>query len=140
MTNTALALEPEAEAEAAIALPKSKVKASYKAKYAEREAAMVRRPKGLSRKAIARCNGDWLAFELAKRTLGEKDKLVLEAWYAICEANGVDWQRWAHLNPGQQRMCGGLALRAVVADQEELLLPGDETAVPPRTWLAKYQR
>lgn len=139
MTNTK-PLDLEADAAAAIALPKSKVKAAYKAKYAEREAAMVRRPKGLSRKALARCNGDWLAVELAKRTLGEKDKLQLDAWYAICEANGVDWKRWSHLNPGQQRMCGGLALRAIVAENEELALPGDEPLHPTRVWLAAHQR
>lgn len=132
-------LELETNAEASIALPKSKVKASYKAKYAEREAAMARRPKGLSRKALARCNGDWLAVELARRTLGDKDKLQLDAWYAICDANGVDWKRWGHLNPGQQRMCGGLALRAVVAEQEALKLPGEDAVEPTRVWLAKHQ-
>lgn len=134
---TLLDLEPEAAA--AIALPRSKVHSSYKAKYAEREAQMQRRPKGVSRKVLARSSGDWLAIELAKRVLGEKDKLVLERFYAILTANGIDPVRWAHLNPGQQRMCGGLALRAVVANEEALLLPGEETVVPPRTWLAKHQ-
>lgn len=137
MTNTALNLEPTAEA--SIVLPRSKVAASYKAKYAEREAAMVKRPKGLSRKALARCNGDWLAIELAKRTLGEKDKLNIEAFDAILEANGVA-NTWKHLNPGQQRMCGGLKLRAVVAEQEMLNLPGEDGLEPTRVWLAKHQR
>lgn len=129
----------ETEAEAAIALPRSKVKASYKRKYAEREAAMVRRPKGVSRRVLARSSGDWLALELAKRVLGDKDKLQLDRFYAILTANGVDPTRWSHLNPGQQRMCGGLALRHVVADHEALELPGEEAVVPPRSWLAKHQ-
>jgi hypothetical protein len=137
MTNAALNLEPTAEA--SIVLPRSKVAASYKAKYAEREAQMVKRPKGLSRKALARCNGDWLAVELAKRTLGDKDKLQLPVFIAILEANGIDAARWGHLNPGQQRMCGGLALRAVVAEQEALKLPGEDAIEPTRVWLAKHQ-
>jgi len=133
-------LDLEAEAAATIDTPKSKVKAAYKRKYAEREAAMVRRPKGLSRKALARCNGDWLAIELAKRTLGEKDKLDLDAFNAILEANGIE-NKWTHLNPGQQRMCGGLKLRAIVAENEELALPGeDEPLHPTRVWLAAHQR
>lgn len=136
MTTTEL----EVHAEAAIALPRSKVAPSYKAKYAEREAAMVRRPKGVSRKVLARSSGDWLAVELAKRVLGEKDKLQLDRFYAILTANGVDPTRWAHLNPGQQRMCGGLALRAVVANNECLLLEDDSQVVPPRSWIAAHQR
>ncbi len=135
-----MSLELEVNAEAAIALPRSKVNAAYKRRYAEREAAMVRRPKGVSRKALARCGGDWLAIELAKRVLGEKDKLQLDRFYAILSANGVDPQRWAHLNPGQQRMCGGLALRAVVADAAALALPGEADLEPPRAWLAKHAR
>lgn len=134
---TELTLEPEAAE--AILLPRSKVAPSYKAKYAERERAMLRRPKGLSRKALARCNGDWLAIELARRTLGDKDKLVLQRFYDILTANNIDATRWAHLNPGQQRMCGGLALRATVAENEELLLPGEEPIAPPRSWVAKHQ-
>lgn len=130
----------EVNAEAAINLPKSKVNASYKRKYAEREANMQRRPKGVSRKALARSSGDWLAVELSKRVLGDKDKLVIDRFYAILTANGIDATRWAHLNNGQQRMCGGLALRAVVAEREELALPGEEAAIPPRSWVAKYAR
>lgn len=140
MSNTAHEVPAlEADAAASIELPRSKVKAAYKRKYAEREAAMVRRPKGLSRKALARCNGDWLAIELAKRCLGEKDKLQLPAFVAILEANGIE-NRWTHLNPGQQRMCGGLALRAVVADAAMLVLPGEGEIEPPRSWLAKHAR
>lgn len=136
MTTTDL----EVHAEAAIALPRSKVNASYKRKYAEREAAMVRRPKGVSRKALARSSGDWLATELAKRVLGDKDKLVIDRFYAILTANGIDASRWAHLNNGQQRMCGGLALRAVVAECGELAISDDETIAAPRAWVAKYAR
>lgn len=132
--------EIEAEAAVMIALPRSKVNAAYKRKYADREAAMTRRPKGVSRKVLARSSGDWLAVELAKRVLNEKDKLVIDRFYAILTANGIDATRWAHLNPGQQRMCGGLALRAVVANNECLLLEDDTQVVPPRTWIAAHQR
>ena len=133
-------IEIEIEAAESIARTGSRVKPEYKRRYAEREAAMARRPKGVSRRVLARCNGDWLAIELAKRVLGEKDRLQLPDFHAILEANGIDPARWAKLNPGQQRMCGGLALRAVVAEAEELELPGEPPLVPPRSWLAKHQR
>lgn len=134
--NTAVALE--ANAEASIPLARSKVKAEYKRRYAEREANMQRRPKGLSRRVLARCNGDWLAIELARHVIGEKDKLMLPAFRAILAANGVE-NKWQHLNPGQERMCGGLALRAVVAEDEELVLEDGSTVKPPRAWVAKHR-
>lgn len=132
--------EIETEAAASIALPKSKVGVAYKKRYAEREAAMVRRPKGLSRKALARCNGDWLAIEVAKRTLDEKAKTIPGAFDAILVANGIDPAKWADRNPGMRRMSGGLALRAVVAETETLELPSEAALVPPRAWLAKHAR
>lgn len=137
---TAIETTIDIDAAEAVVRSSSKVHASYKAKYAAREAAMVRRPKGVSSRALARCNGDWLAIELAKRTLNDKDKLQLDVFLDILAANGVDGARWSHLNPGQQRMCGGLALRAVVAMDEELVLTDGTTLAPPRSWIAKHQR
>lgn len=138
-TETDMTNELETEATEMLVLPRSKVKAAYKLKYAEREAAMQRRPKGLSRRVLARCNGDWLAIELARLVLGEKDKLDLVAFTSVLEANGIK-NKWVHLNPGQQRMCGGLALRHTVAEDEELVLPDGSTIKPPRAWVAKHQR
>ena len=129
----------EAEAAASIELPKSKVGATYKKRYAEREAAMIRRPKDLPRKALARCNGDWLAIELARRTLDAKAKTIPGAFDAILVANGIDPAKWADRNPGMRRMSGGLALRAVVAETETLELPSEEALRPPRSWLQKHQ-
>lgn len=139
MTNTQTTTILEVEAANNIDLPRSKVAPSYKRLYAEREAQMVRRPKGISRKALARCNGDWLAIELARYTLDEKAKPIPGAFAEIAKLNGVDMSRFSHLNPGQQRMSGGLALRAVVAEAEELVLPSGEALKPTRTWLAKHQ-
>lgn len=129
----------EIHAEQSIPLPRSKVAPAYKKKYAEREAAMQRRPKGLSRRALARCNGDWLAIELAKRVLGEKDRLNLEAFDEILALNGVE-NKWKHCNNGMQKMNGTNALRAVVAETEEIVFPDEEPVRPPRSWIAKYAR
>lgn len=129
----------EANAKQSIALPRSKVAPSYKRKYAEREANMTRRPKGLSRRVLARCNGDWLAIELARRTIGEKDKLNLAAFYSILEANGID-RKWPNVNNGMQKMNGTNALRAVVAENEVVVFPGEGEVKPPRSWLAAHQR
>jgi hypothetical protein len=151
MTNTATDTTIDADAAEQLVRSSSKVHASYKAKYAAREAAMVRRPKGVSSRALARCNGDWLAIELAKLCIDPEDtkaKLQLPAFHAVLAANGIDGARWSHLNPGQQRMCGGLALRAVVAENEELMMPEADaqgtllqgSMKPPRSWIAKHQR
>jgi hypothetical protein len=140
-TNTApLALE--AEAEAAIATPKSVVRSGYKAKYAEREAAMQRRPKGVSRKALARSSGDWLAIELAKLVLDEKSRLVIASYEAILDANGVPHAQYSRDTKGWQgrlRMSTRLALQRVVAEDGELVLPDGATIAAPRAWVAKHQ-
>ena len=131
----------ETEAEAAIATPKSVVQSSYKRKYAEREAAMVRRPKGVSRKALARSSGDWLALELAKLVLDERSNLVVSAFEAVLDANGVLHAHWNRTTKGWQgrlRMTGRLALQRVVAEDGELVLPSGETIAAPRAWVAKY--
>lgn len=139
--NTELDLEPEAEA--SISLPKSVVGSGYKARYAEREAAMQRRPKGVSRKALARSSGDWLAIELAKRILDPKAKIDVPSLEAILTANGVKHEHYNRTTPGWQgrlRMSGGLALRTIVANEEALLLPNGERIDAPKTWCAKYAR
>lgn len=135
-------LDLETEAAEAILLPKSVVKPTYKLRYAEREAAMQRRPKGVSRKALARSTGDWLALELAKLVLDEKSRLVVSKLEAILDANGVDHAKWNRTTKGWQgrlRMSGRLALQRVVAEDAELALPDGAVLVPPRAWVQKHQ-
>lgn len=139
--HTAPALELEPEAEAAIPMARSVVKSSYKAKYAEREAAMQRRPKGVSRKALARSTGDWLAIELAKLVLDERSNLVIATYEAILDANGVPHAKYKREGKGWQgrlRMSTRLALQRVVAEDGELVLPDGATIAAPRAWVAKH--
>lgn len=138
-TNTTLDLEPEAAE--AIATPRSVVKSSYKAKYAAREAAMQRRPKGVSRKALARSTGDWLAIELAKLVLDERSRLVVAKYEALLDANGVPHAKYARVGKGWEgrlRMSTRLALQRVVAEDGELVLPDGATIAAPRAWCAKH--
>ena len=139
----AIAADPatEAEAAAAITTARSVVTASYKAKYAAREAAMTKRPKGVSRKALARSNGDWLATELAKVVLDQRSKLVVSLFCDVLTANGVRHEHWSRTTPGWQgrlRMTGRLALQRVVAESGELVLPDGTTIAAPRSWVAKH--
>lgn len=134
--------ELELEAEALINSPRSVVGSSYKQRYAEREAAMVRRPKGVPRKALARSTADWLAIELAKRTLDAKAKLVVPDFEAILDANGVAHAHWNRTTKGWQgrlRMTGRLALARVVAEAGELALPVGDAIPAPKAWVAKHQ-
>lgn len=121
----------------------SVVDGSYKAKYRERAANMARKPKDVAAKALARSCCDWLAIELAKRTLTQdkKPSLVVPAFEAILDANGVKHGHWNRTTPGWQgrlRMTGRLALQRVVAEAGELSLP-DGSAIPaPKVWVAKH--
>lgn len=129
-------LDIETAALESVSEPRSVVKPAYKAKYALREAAMVRRPKGVSRKALARSSSDWLAIELAKRVLGTKDKLNMPAFEAILRINGVAPRETG--NNGLRKMTGRLKLEKVVAEAGELLLPGEDAIKPPRAWIAAH--
>lgn len=140
-TNTDLDLDLEPEAEASIPLARSVVKPTYKLRYAEREANMQRRPKGVSRKALARSNGDWLAIELAKLVLDEKSRLVVARYEAILDANGVPHAKYKREGKGWEgrlRMSTRLALQRVVAEDGELVLPDGATIAAPRAWCAKH--
>lgn len=121
----------------------SVVKGEYKARYRERADNMARKPKGVPLKALRRMAGDWLAIELAKRTLDEKAKLVVPSLEAILDANGVKHSHWNRTTKGwagRLRMTGGLALRTVVAREGILALPDGTTLDAPRAWIAKYER
>lgn len=135
------AAELEEDAEASLAKTGSVVKGEYKRRYAEREAAMVRRPKGVSRKALARSNGDWLAVELAKLVLDERSRLVVAKYEAILDANGVPHAQYRREGKGWEgrlRMSTRLALQRVVAEDGELVLPDGAAIVAPRAWVAKH--
>jgi hypothetical protein len=122
-------------------LPNSVVASTYKAKYKER-AATMRKPKDVSVKALARSTSDWLAIELARRTLDEKTKLIVPAFEAILDANGVKHSHWNRTTKGWQgrlRMTGRLALQRVVAEAGELALPDASTIPAPKSWIAKHQ-
>ena len=119
----------------------SVVAAAAKARYAERAAARQRAVKGVSKKALKRSSQDWLALELAKRTLNEKDKLVVEAFEHILDANGVKHSHWNRTTAGWQgrlRMTGRLALQRVVAETGKLELGDGVSIEAPKTWVQKH--
>lgn len=133
--------EAELEVEG-LDLPNSVVKSTYKVKYAQRAIDMARKPKGVSLKALKRMTGDWLAIELAKRTLDDKAKLKVADFEAILDANGIAHAHWNRTTKGWQgrlRMTGRLALQRVVAEDGELVLPDGATLAAPRAWVAKHQ-
>ena len=121
--------------------PGSVVAGSFKVKYRERAIAMTRKPKDVSMKALKRSTSDWLAIELARRTLDEKAVLSVPAFEAILDANGVAHRHWNRTTKGWQgrlRMTGRLALQRIVAEHGELALP-DGSAIPaPKNWIAKH--
>jgi len=115
---------------------RSVVKTAYKQKYAERAVAA-----GLARKAAQRSTWDWLAQAIAGECLRGRDKLDVDAFLALLEANGVDHSRWTNRSKGWEgrlRMTGRLALQKVVAAASVLRTPDGEELVPPTEWVAKF--
>jgi hypothetical protein len=74
----------------------------------------------------ARSCGDWLALTLRDLLNGgsKKNPVDLEKTYALAEANGCT-KRWDHLNPGQQRMNAGNAIRRQVKAVGYLVVPAE---------------
>lgn len=72
----------------------------------------------------ARSCGDWLALTLRDLLNGgsKKAPVDLEKTYALARANGCD-KEWPHLNPGQQRMNAGNAIRRAVKANGGLVVP-----------------
>lgn len=122
----------------------SVVKSTYKLRYRERADNRPRKPKDVSKKALRRCNGDWLAIELARLTLDPKNHVDVAAFEAILDANQVNHSHWNRTTRGWQgrlRMTGRLALQRVVAENNgELRLPDGSTLQAPRTWVERTLR
>lgn len=123
--------------------PNSVVDGSYKAKYRARAAEMARKPKDVAAKALARSCCDWLAIELARRclTVEKKPVLIVSAFEALLDANGVKHSHWNRTTPGWQgrlRMTGRLALQRVVAEAGVLSLPDGSELAAPKNWVQKH--
>lgn len=112
-----------------IALPKSKVPVHYKLLYKHRAQAA-----GIKGKAAKRSTWDWLARQMKELVLTEKDKLRVEEFYALLDANEIDHSKWTSRTPGWEgrlRMTGGIALRRRLADSGVLkLADGTERQMP----------
>lgn len=77
----------------------------------------------------ARSCGDWLALAMRDICNGgsKKNPVDLEKTYALARANGCDKQ-WPSLNPGQQRMCAGNAIRRNAKACGYLVVPASLSA------------
>lgn len=77
----------------------------------------------------ARSCGDWLALTMRELLNGgsKKAPVDLDKTYSLARANGCDKQ-WPHLNPGQQRMNAGNAIRRQVKAVGFLVVPGSMSA------------
>lgn len=127
----------DAEVEADIARKNSVVKAKYKIRYAHRAVEA-----GLKKKRAKRSAWDWLAEKLADECLNSKDRISIDRFLAVLDANGVDHSKWQNRSKGWEgrlRMTGRLALQRVVAEANVLRLPDGEEMVPPAEWVAKYR-
>ena len=115
---------------------RSVVKPVYKAKYAERAKAA-----GIRSKVAQRSAWDWLAQELAAEVLDEKQKLIVDRFLALLDANGVDHSRWTNRSKGWEgrlRMTGRLALQKRVAETGVLITPEGASIEAPADWVAKF--
>lgn len=77
----------------------------------------------------ARSCGDWLAIAMRNLLNGgsKKNPVDLAKTYALARANGCD-KEWPQLNPGQQRMNAGNAIRRAVKAQGFLIVPAEVSA------------
>jgi hypothetical protein len=135
-------MEAEDDADDFLSLGNSVVKGAYKAKYRERADQMARKPKDVAKKVLRRSCSDWLAIELARLTLDEKQHTIVPALEAVLTANGVKHEHWNRTTKGWQgrlRMTGRLALQRVVAESGQLSLPSGDAIAAPKVWIAKHQ-
>jgi hypothetical protein len=116
----------------------SVVGVAYKTRYATRAS-----EGGIARKAAQRSAWDWLAQTIAGECLDKKDRISIERFLALLDANGVDHSRWTNRNKGWEgrlRMTGRLALQRVVAEAGVLQTADGEELEAPAEWVAKYAR
>lgn len=133
MTDT-VEIHPEVEADNA--KKNSVVAVGYKTRYANRA-----KEAGIGRKAAQRSTWDWLAQTIAGECLDDNDKLQVDAFLALLDANGVDHSRWTNRNKGWEgrlRMTGRLALQRVVAEAGVIRLADGEECEAPAEWVAKH--
>jgi len=123
MGETLEAIDEQIESD--IAKPRSVVRSAYKEKYRDRAVEA-----GTARKAAKRSTWDWLAQTLAGECLVGKDRIDIDRFLAVLDANAVDHSRWTNRAKGWEgrlRMTGRLALQRVVAEAGTLSLPDGET-------------
>jgi hypothetical protein len=97
---------------------------------------------GIAGKAARRSNWDWLAQQLAKECLGDKESIDIGKFIAVLEANGVDYSKWTNRNRGWEgrfRMTGRVVLQKVVADSGALKLPDGEMVEAPADWCERFK-
>jgi hypothetical protein len=97
---------------------------------------------GIAGKAARRSNWDWLAQQLAKACLGEKESIDIGKFIAVLEVNGVDYSKWTNRNRGWEgrfRMTGRVVLQKVVADRGSLLLPEGVVVEAPEEWRERFK-
>lgn len=129
-------VEVHAEVAADNAKKGSVVGVGYKTRYAKRAVEA-----GVARKAAQRSAWDWLAQTIAGECLDKKDRLDVDKFLALLDANGVDHSRWTNRNKGWEgrlRMTGRLALQRVVAEAGVLQTADGEELEAPAEWVAKY--
>jgi hypothetical protein len=125
--------EAEAEPKESNSVVASKFKQRYLANAREQ---------GVKGKAARRSNWDWLSQEIAKACLGPKDKIRMDDFLAILEANGIDHRKWPNRAQGWEgrlRMTGRVALQRIVADAGKLKLPGGAELEVPAEFKEKYR-
>ena len=135
MGETLEAIDEQIESD--IAKPRSVVRTAYKEKYRDRAVEA-----GTARKAAKRSTWDWLAQTLAGECLVGKDRIDIDRFLAVLDANAVDHSRWTNRAKGWEgrlRMTGRLALQRVVAEAGTLSLPDGETLEAPAEWVAKFR-
>lgn len=110
------------------------------AKFKDRYLANARKH-GIKGKAARRSNWDWLAQIIARECL-TKDKLNIERFKALMDANGVDHSKWNNESRGWEgrfRMTGRVALQRIVADRGVLYLPEGTAEQAPADFVEKYK-
>jgi hypothetical protein len=114
----------------------SVVRPLYKHRYATRAVEA-----GDKRKRAQRSCWDWLAQTIAGEALDKKDRLDVDRFLALLDANGVDHSRWTNRSKGWEgrlRMTGRLALQRVVAEAGTLRTADGEELEAPAEWVAKH--